>query len=84
MNVGRKITLVDKKKETESYLMDRENFIADTASKILASMYSNSEKYPDVQVAVSSAVDLWNELVGKNIKPSMEGMDLQNAAPHRR
>lgn len=54
--------------------MNKEIFIADTAARILASSYGNSTGYPrGVQESVDLAVELWDELVSRNLTPSSDG-----------
>lgn len=45
--------------------MDKNQFITETASKILSSMYCNSEYDPCVKTAVDSAEELYKELLSR-------------------
>lgn len=52
--------------------MDKDQFIAETSAKILASMFLNPEKDPSEKVAVQFAIHLWDELLAQGICPDIE------------
>ncbi|MCW5205849.1 hypothetical protein VU08_02805 [Desulfobulbus sp. F5] len=52
--------------------MNRETFIADASVRILASSYANSTALPHAKESVNAAIELWDELVSRNIVSSID------------
>jgi hypothetical protein len=52
--------------------MNREIFIADASVRILASSYANNTALPSVKESVNAAIELWDELVSRNIVSSSD------------
>ncbi|MCG9713330.1 hypothetical protein L1D29_10960 [Shewanella insulae] len=47
--------------------MNKSEFIATTAARILSSMYANSDIYPNHLAAIAAAEELWDSLVQRAI-----------------
>ncbi len=47
--------------------MKKDKFIAKTAAKIFAEMFANPEKDPSAAIAVDRAIEIWEQLIAKNI-----------------
>jgi hypothetical protein len=45
--------------------INREEFIANTAARIFAEMFTHPEARPNTKIAVEMATDLWEELVSQ-------------------
>ena len=45
--------------------INREKFIADTAARIFAEMFTHPETNPNTKIAVEMAIKLWEELVSQ-------------------
>ena len=44
---------------------NKEKFIADTAARIFAEMFTHPEAPPNTKIAVEMAINLWEELVSQ-------------------
>ncbi len=50
-------------------------FIRDTSAQIYAAMFANPEKEPSTQVAIKSAINLWEQLIANDIDPHTQGSE---------